>query len=121
MQRVYAIRGATTVSSNNKKEIIEATQDMLKEIFRANNVLKENIISMLFTMTEDLDAVFPAKAARMIGITDSALICTKEISVPDSLEKCIRVMIHCYLPLESEIRHIYHKEARKLRPDLMEN
>ncbi len=120
MKRVFAIRGAITVNQNDENEILEATKEMLLNIMDVNNIEKKNLISMLFSLTGDLDAVFPAKAARLLGITEIALMCTNEVPVPNSLEKCIRVMVHCYLPEKTNIKHIYLREAKILRPDLME-
>ena len=81
----------------------------------------EDVISIVFTVTRDLDAAFPAVAARQIGLTDIALMCMNEISVPGSLEKCIRVMIHFNTDKSnSEIKHVYLNRARILRPDLVE-
>jgi chorismate mutase len=116
---VRAIRGAVTVEHNDACEILDSTQRMLKEIFQRNEVAKENLISMIFSVTRDLDAAFPAVAARQLGITDVALMCTYEIEVPGSLEKCIRVMIHFNTDKENgDIKHVYLDRARSLRPDL---
>src|SRR5690554_1001455 len=91
---VKAIRGATTVEENTEISIINGTKELLEEIVKKNNLPEKNIISALFTMTRDLDAVFPAKAARLLGWTDTPLMCSSEIDVKGSLEKCIRVMIY---------------------------
>lgn len=116
---VRAIRGAITVETNETNEIIDATKELLSEISQANKLVEEDMISILFSVTKDLDAAFPAVAARQMGWTDIALMCTNEISVPGSLEKCIRVMIHFNTEKSNkEIKNIYLKGAKVLRPDL---
>jgi chorismate mutase len=116
---VRAIRGAITVKSNTKKEIIKETKTLLKKIAEENSLDSKDIISIFFSVTNDLDAAFPAVAAREIGWTDIALMCTNEINVPGSLGMCIRVMMHINTDKSNnEIRHIYLNEASVLRPDL---
>ncbi|MDQ2085789.1 chorismate mutase [Herbivorax sp. ANBcel31] len=115
---VKAIRGATTVSNNDKHEIINETQKLLDEIIKENHLSKDDIISIIFTATKDLDAAFPAVAAREIGMNDVALMCMNEIDVPDSLKKCIRVMFHVNTDTDKIIRHIYLNDSKVLRPDL---
>jgi chorismate mutase len=93
---------------------------MLDIIVKKNNISKKDIISAFFTATRDLDAAFPAEAARLSGWTDIPLMCSNEIDVKGSLEKCIRVMIHLNCPDEDKkIKHIYINDAKKLRPDLI--
>lgn len=118
--KVVAIRGATTANKNTEKEILDKTKLLLRDILDKNDIKTDQIISILFTLTNDLDAVYPAKAAREIGITEAALMCAQELPVPNSLEKCIRIMLHCYHPEKRVIKHIYLEEAKNLRPDLME-
>ena len=119
---VRAVRGATTVNNNTSDEIISGTAALLKEIIKENNIDIEDIISAFFTVTRDLNAEFPAVAARKLGWINIALMCTYEIDVPDSLEKCIRVMLHYNTDKNNaDMKYIYLKEARKLRPDLFEN
>jgi len=116
---VRAIRGATTVDTNNVEEILNETKLLLLKIAEKNELKKEDIISIIFTVTGDLNAAFPAEAARQIGWTNVALMCTNEISVPGSLEKCIRVLAHVYtIKNLKDIRHIYLNNAKRLRPDL---
>lgn len=117
--RLYAIRGATTSEYNSKDDILNNTRSLLESVLEKNKIDNKNIVSIIFTLTDDLNAVYPAKAARELGIVTAALMCARELPVPDSLEKCIRIMIHCYLPEESQIKHIYLKQARSLRPDLV--
>jgi len=117
---VRAIRGATTVEKNSVEDIMHETKKLLMEIVQANNINKDDIISVIFSATKDINAAFPATAAREMGWTDIPLMCTNEMDVPGSLEKCIRVMMHINTDKSnSQLKHIYLKEARKLRPDLV--
>lgn len=118
---VRAVRGATTVEINNTDEIIRETEELLKKIIEENSIETDDIISVFFSVTKDLDAVFPAVAARRLGWTNIALMCTNEIDVPGSLEKCIRVLIHFNTNKKNEeMKYIYMKRAKSLRPDLTE-
>jgi chorismate mutase len=111
------IRGATTVDHNNQTEILAATAELLLLMMSKNGMLVEDIASVIFTVTEDLDAVFPALAARQMGWNGVALMCMREIPVPDSLGKCIRVLLHVNTTRSaSEIQHVYLREAVSLRP-----
>ena len=116
---VRAIRGAVTVQENSAPEIIEETGRLLRAIVEKNEIKKEDIISIFFTVTKDLDAAFPAVAARKLGWTDIALMCANEMNVPGSLEKCIRVLMHINTEKDnSQIKHVYLNGAKVLRPDL---
>jgi chorismate mutase len=118
---VNAIRGATTVDENTEQEILEATSELLKAMLEQNGIETEDIISVIFSVTTDLNAAFPAVAARRMGWTETALMCTYEIDVPGSLRKCIRVMMHIRTEKKSrELKFVYLKAARQLRPDLFE-
>ncbi|GCE24835.1 chorismate mutase [Dictyobacter alpinus] len=111
------IRGATTVEHNEREEILAATRELLELIIEKNELKKEDIASAIFSLTADLDAEFPAVAARGLGWTDTALMCAREIPVPNSLGKCIRVLIHVNTTRSAEeIQHVYLKEAVNLRP-----
>ena len=113
------IRGATTVERNEREEILTATMELLELMVRQNDLHIEDIASAIFTVTEDLDAEFPAAAARQLGWDEVALMCMREIPVPDSLGKCIRVLLHVNTTRSaSEIQHVYIREAVKLRPGL---
>ena len=112
------IRGANTVENNNKEEMLEATEKMLKAIMEENNLVPEDIIAINFTATKDLDAVYPAVAARKIGITQAALMCMQEMYVKGSLEKCIRVCVMTEKFAQKDAKHVYLGEAVRLRPDL---
>jgi chorismate mutase len=111
------IRGATTVEQNSREEILAATDELLKLLIEKNDLHPNDVVSVIFTMTEDLDAEFPAVAARNLGWIETALMCTREIPVPGSLQKCIRVLIHVNTTKSiSEIQHVYIKGAVVLRP-----
>jgi chorismate mutase len=114
------IRGATTVSSDQEEEILAATQELLVAIRQANPTLQpEDLASILFTVTPDLTAAYPAKAARQLGWTEVPLLDSQEIPVPGGLPHCIRVLLHWNTGLgQKDIRHVYLGEAVRLRPDL---
>ncbi len=112
------IRGATTVEQNEREEILTATKELLALIIEKNDLHKEDVASAIFTVTDDLDADFPALAARALGWTEVALICTREIPVPNSLRKCIRILLHVNTERSaSEIQHVYVRGAVTLRPN----
>lgn len=116
---VAALRGATTVVSNTEQEILEATAELLEKMTEQNGIAADDIISVIFSTTTDLNAAFPAVAARRIGWTQTAMMSTNEIDVPGSLRKCIRVMMHINTEKRKEdLKYIYLKDARSLRPDL---
>jgi chorismate mutase len=110
------IRGATTVSNNTQEEILSATKELLSEILLANKIKVEDIASVIFTATRDLNAEFPALAARQLGWEETPLLCAVEIDVPKSLKKCIRVLLQVNTDkAQRDIKHVYLKEAVKLR------
>jgi chorismate mutase len=112
------IRGATTVDTNQADAILSATRDLIEAIVFANDLRPEDIASAFFTTTPDLDAAFPAQAARELGWRDTALMCSHEMSVPGSLSRCIRVLIHWNTAkAQDEIVHVYLKDAETLRSD----
>ena len=115
------IRGATTIETDTKDEILSATQELLDAILAANPTLKTDAIaSALFTTTEDIASAYPALAARQIGWDLVPMMCAREIPVPGSLPMCIRVLIHWNTDkAQNEINHVYLREAVKLRPDLV--
>lgn len=113
------VRGATTVEKNNRENVLNATRQLLALMIRVNGIDSTDVGSAIFTSTNDIDAEFPALAARQLGWLDVPLICTHEISVPGSLSKCIRILAHWNTTkAQNEIQHIYIKEAKRLRPDL---
>src|SRR5437879_12826197 len=116
------IRGATTVEHNHREEILAATTELLQLLIRRNDLHAEDVASAIFTVTEDLDAEFPALAARSLGWTEVALICTREIPVPGSLEKCIRILLHVNTTRSAaEMQHVYIRKAVNLRPTFSQN
>ncbi len=117
MMYCRGIRGATTVEHNDRDEILAATTEMLQLLIEKNELQTEDIVSALFTLTDDLDAEFPALAARYLGWTEIALMCAREIPVPGSLRKCVRVLLHVNTTrTNAEIQHIYIRGAVNLRP-----
>ena len=116
---VRGIRGAITVDKNEKGAILAATKELLQAINERNNIILEDVAAVLFTVTADLDAAFPAVAARQIGWHQVPLLCANEIPVPGSLPRCIRVLVLLNTSLsQKEIQHVYLKDAVTLRPDL---
>ncbi|MGD8367823.1 MAG: chorismate mutase [Desulfobacterales bacterium] len=112
------VRGATTASENTKEAILEATREMLYLIIRANDMRPEDVASAYFTTTVDLNATYPALAARQLGWYEAALLCGHEMQVPDGLSRCIRVLIHWNTSRSArEIVHVYLRGAQALRPD----
>jgi chorismate mutase len=113
------IRGATSVSTNYVEDILRATRNLLEQIVAANGVDAEHVAGVIFTATRDLDAAYPAQAAREMGWTDVPLMCMQEMTVANSLDRCIRVLVLWNTTRRpDEIRHVYLGRARELRPDL---
>lgn len=111
------IRGATTVERNDRDEILAATTELVQLLVLHNDLHTDNIASAIFTVTDDLNAVFPALAARDLGWTEVALMCAREIPVPGSLDKCIRVLLHVNTERSAaEVQHIFIRGAVSLRP-----
>lgn len=116
---VRGVRGAITASENSKESILSATKKLLEEMIVSNKIQKNDIASAFFTTTTDLNAEFPAVAARQLGWTTVPLMCGNEMAVPGSLQKVIRVMLHLNTDQSPEdIQHIYLGEAQSLRPEL---
>jgi chorismate mutase len=112
------IRGATTAAANTAEDILEATEELVKVLIHLNDLEPDDIASAIFTTTPDLTAWFPALAAREFGWTEVPMICTHEMAVPGSLQKAVRVLVHINTTKRaSEIRHVYLKGARQLRPE----
>lgn len=112
------VRGATTAEENSPESILKATRELLALMIRQNDIQPEDVASAIFSTTVDLDAQFPALAARQLGWLDVALMCVHELDVPGSLRRCIRILLHWNTDKRpEEIVHIYVKEARRLRPD----
>jgi chorismate mutase len=116
---VRGVRGATTVPGNGRREILERTGELLRAMVEKNSIEVEEIASVVFSVTDDLDAEFPAVAARELGWIHTPLFCTREMAVPGSLRGCVRVLLHVNTErLQREMVHVYLHEAKKLRPDL---
>jgi chorismate mutase len=116
--RLFALRGAITVDRNDAEQILSATDELIRELMARNGLEPGALVSCLFTLTEDLDAEFPAVAAREMGLSAVPLLCAREIPVPGALPRIIRVLIHCYAPQGHEPQHVYLGDARGLRLDL---
>jgi len=116
--RLRALRGAITVDQNGEAAILEATTELLSELLERNSLGPEQLVSCIFTCTSDLDAEFPAVAARRLGLSAVPLLCAREMEVPDALPRVIRVLVHCYPEEDGEARHVYLREATALRKDL---
>jgi len=116
--RLIALRGATTVDDNEAEAILSATEALMRELLVRNGLDAPDLVSCIFTLTDDLDAEFPAVAARRMGLSRVPLLCAREIPVPGSLARVIRVMIHAYAPQSAEPQHVYLGEATALRLDL---
>lgn len=116
--QLYALRGATTVAENDAEAILQATDELMRTLMDRNGLTPDVMVSCLFTMTDDLDAQFPAVAARRMGLSKVPLMCAREVPVPGALPKVIRVMVHYYADRGHEPQHVYLREARVLRTDL---
>lgn len=117
--RCLGIRGATTVDVNTREAIVEATAELLAAMIEKNGVGQDDVASMFFTTTRDINAEFPAVAARTLGWTQTALLCAHEMDVPGALPMTLRVLLHVNTEKKpGDINHIYLREARRLRPDI---
>jgi chorismate mutase len=116
--RLYALRGAITVDRNDAEQILAATDELMRELMERNGLDASALVSCLFTLTEDLDAQFPALAARRMGLSAVPLMCAREVPVPGALPRVIRVLVHYYAQDGHVPRHVYLREARSLRADL---
>jgi len=117
-ERLFALRGAASVEANTAEAILAATETLMSELIVRNELAIERIVSCIFTTTDDLDAAFPALAARRLGFDRVPLLCTREINVPGSLQSVIRVLLHYYAPVDHTARHVYLGAAQSLRADL---
>jgi chorismate mutase len=116
---VRAIRGATTVDFDDKEQVISRVQALMTAILERNELSKDDLISILFTATDDIVSMFPATAARTMGLGDVPLICARELAVADGQPLCIRVLLHVNTSRDrGEIHHVYLESARGLRDDL---
>jgi len=118
--KIQGVRGATVAAENTPEAILSATREMLLAIMAVNPSLQtEDLASAFFTVTVDLNATYPARAARELGWMDVPLLCAREIPVPGELSRCVRVLLHWNTNLpQSDVQHVYLNEAVQLRPDL---
>jgi chorismate mutase len=116
--RLFALRGAIQVEANESEAIRSATAELLGELLSRNGLEPERMVSCLFTCTDDLDAEFPAVAARQLGLDSVPLLCAREINVPGAMPRVIRVMVHYYASADHRPAHTYLGEAQNLRTDL---
>jgi chorismate mutase len=117
-QRLFALRGAISVERNDPGAILEATRELMSELMTRNGLGPEQMVSCIFSATTDLNAQFPAVAARDLGLDQVPLLCTQEIEVPGALGRVIRVLLHYYADDGHAPQHVYLREARSLRADL---
>jgi chorismate mutase len=116
--RLFALRGANSVEANDASSILSATDALMRELMERNALASEAMVSCIFTLTDDLDAEFPAVAARRLGLNRVPLLCAREVPVPGSMPRVIRVLLHYYADDGHEPRHVYLGETRALRADL---
>jgi chorismate mutase len=114
--KLRALRGAITVEANEPDAILSATEELLRELMDRNGLAPQDLVSCIFTCTGDLNAEFPAVAARGLGLSAVPLLCAREIDVPGALPRVIRLMVHCYG--DGPAKHVYLREAVSLRRDL---
>ncbi len=116
---VLALRGATTLDRDEREHLLERVEQLLAEMMSRNDLQHDDLISMLFTATDDVHSVFPALAARHMGFGDVPLICARELDITGGMPLCIRVLMHVNTARQrSELRHVYLEQARSLRDDL---
>jgi chorismate mutase len=116
--RLWAVRGATKAERNDPGLIVEATEELMRELIARNDLVPERMVSCIFTSTHDLNAEFPAVAARRLGLDRVPLLCAREVPVPGSMPRVIRVLLHYYADDDHRPQHVYLGEARALRADL---
>lgn len=117
-ERLFAVRGAAQAEANEAEAIVAATEALLRDLVDRNALSAEAMVSCLFTTTGDLDAEFPAVAARNLGLDSVPLICAREIDVPDAMPRVIRAMVHYYAPVGHQPSHVYLGATQELRTDL---
>ena len=118
MSAVRAIRGATSVPEDTREAIHERTAELVRAVLERNGLTPDDLISVIFTSTDDLVADFPAAAARQVGLGAVPLICAREIPVPGALPSCVRLLAHANVPADRPVQHVYLHDAVALRVDL---
>lgn len=116
--KLRALRGAITVDENTQDAILDGTEELLRAVLERNELDADQLVSCIFTTTDDLDAEFPAVAARRIGLSAVPLLGAREMNRPGALPRVIRVLVHCYADPERAAQHVYLREAVQLRQDL---
>jgi chorismate mutase len=116
--RLFALRGATSVDANEAELILAGADQLMRELMGRNELVPEAMVSCIFTLTDDLNAEFPAVAARRLGLDRVPLLCAREVPVPGSLPRVIRVLVHYYAGEDHQPQHVYLGAARVLRADL---
>jgi chorismate mutase len=116
--RLRALRGAITVGANDPGSILSATEELVREVMTRNSLDPGDMVSCIFTCTGDLNAEFPAVAARRLGLNAVPLLCAREIDVPGAMPRVIRVLLHCYAGEAADPQHVYLRDAVELRRDL---
>jgi chorismate mutase len=117
-ERLFAVRGAVQAEANEAEAIVGATETLMRALIERNDLDAEAMVSCLFTTTQDLDAEFPAVAARRVGLDSVPLICAREIDVPGAMPRVIRAMVHYYAPVGHSPTHVYLGATQELRADL---
>jgi len=116
--RLFALRGATSIERDEASLILDGTSRLLQEILDANGLTPDDVVSCVFTCTQDLTAEYPAVAARAMGFNAVPLLCTQEMAVPGSMQRVVRLLMHFYAEPGHEVRHVYQGDARRLRLDI---
>jgi chorismate mutase len=119
--RVRALRGATTLDTDERDHLIARTQELIAAVFARNRLTEDDLISIVFTATDDVHSAYPAEAAREAGITHVPLLCARELEIDGGIARCIRILVHAYTEHSAtDLRHVYLHDARQLRTDLPE-
>jgi chorismate mutase len=119
--RVRALRGATTLDQDEREHLVQRTQELIAAVFTRNDLTEDDLISIVFTATDDVHSAYPAEAAREAGITHVPLLCARELEIDGGIARCIRILVHAYTDrTATELRHVYLHDARQLRTDLPE-
>ena len=119
--RVRALRGATTLDHDDREHLLERTGELIEALFERNGLREDDLISIVFTATDDISSAFPAEAARIAGITHVPLLCARELEIDGGIARCVRILVHAYTERSvRELRHPYLHDARQLRTDLPE-
>lgn len=119
--RVRALRAATTLDRDEREHLFARTQELMGELFSRNGLAEDDLISIVFTATDDIRSAYPAEAARVAGITHVPLLCARELDIDGGIERCVRLLVHAYTDRgPQQLRHVYLHDARQLRTDLPE-